>query len=95
MGQVYLDDETGRPEWVTVRTGLFGTKETFVPMSDASMADGGLAVPFSKDVVKDAPRVDVEGHLSKQEEAQLYQHYGLDYGDARSDSGLPEGGSGT
>jgi sporulation protein YlmC with PRC-barrel domain len=29
--EVYLDDETGQPEWVTVRTGLFGTKESFVP----------------------------------------------------------------
>ena len=34
VGQVYLDDATGRPEWVTVRTGLFGLKETFVPATD-------------------------------------------------------------
>ncbi|HEY8372100.1 MAG TPA: PRC-barrel domain-containing protein, partial [Pseudonocardiaceae bacterium] len=31
VGQVYLDDETGQPAWVTVRTGLFGMKESFVP----------------------------------------------------------------
>ena len=31
-GQVYLDDQTGRPEWVTVNTGLFGTNESFVPL---------------------------------------------------------------
>jgi len=95
VGEVYLDDETVRPEWVTVRTGLFGTKETFVPIAQASMADGGLSVPYSKDVVKDAPRIDAEGHLSKEEEAQLYRHHGLDYGDARSDTGRPEGRSGT
>ena len=95
IGQVYLDDETGRPEWVTVRTGLFGNKETFVPISEASVSDGGLTVPYTKDIVKDAPRIDAEGHLSKQEEADLYRHYGLEYGDARSDSGLPQGSAGT
>ncbi len=94
VGQVYLDDETGRPEWVTVSTGMFGTKETFVPIAEASLANGGLTVPYTKDVIKGAPNIDVEGHLSKDEEAQLYRHYGLDYGDARSDSGLPEGRSG-
>jgi hypothetical protein len=24
VGEVYLDDETGRPEWASIRTGLFG-----------------------------------------------------------------------
>ena len=32
VGQVYLDDETGQPDWVTVNTGLFGTRENFVPL---------------------------------------------------------------
>ncbi len=38
---VYLDDETAQPEWMTVRTGLFGTKESFVPIRDAALADDG------------------------------------------------------
>jgi uncharacterized protein (TIGR02271 family) len=91
VGQVYLDDETGRPEWVTVKTGLFGTKETFVPISEATLNNDGLVVPYAKDLVKDAPRVDAEGHLSKSEEADLYEHYGLVYGESRSESGLPQG----
>jgi hypothetical protein len=33
--QVYADDQTGQPEWVTVRTGQFGTKETFIPLAEA------------------------------------------------------------
>ena len=28
---IYLDDETGEPEWALVNTGLFGTKSSFVP----------------------------------------------------------------
>jgi uncharacterized protein (TIGR02271 family) len=97
VGQVYLDDETGKPEWATVQTGLFGTKESFVPLAQAELTDNGLSVPYPKDHVKDAPTVEVEqGHLSPDEEAQLYRHYGLDYSKAaQSDSGLPaQGGTG-
>jgi len=93
VGQVYLDDETGKPEWATVQTGLFGTKESFVPLAQAELTDNGLAVPYTKDHVKDAPNVEVEqGHLSQDEEAHLYRHYGLDYSKAQSDSGLPPKG---
>jgi uncharacterized protein (TIGR02271 family) len=74
--EVYLDDETGQPEWVTVRTGLFGTKESFVPIRDADLTDDGLRVPVSKARVKDAPKVDADGHLSPEEEEELYRYYG-------------------
>jgi uncharacterized protein (TIGR02271 family) len=84
VGQVYLDDETGRPEWVTVSTGLFGTKESFVPVAQADLSGDGLRVPFDKDLVKEAPRVDAEqGHLSREEEAELYRHYNLEYAGGR------------
>ncbi|SDF48308.1 conserved domain-containing protein [Blastococcus fimeti] len=79
-GEVYLDDETGQPEWVTVRTGMFGTKETFVPIRDADLTDDGLRVPVSKDRVKDAPKIDTDGHLSPQEEQELYRYYGMGTG---------------
>jgi uncharacterized protein (TIGR02271 family) len=79
-GEVYLDDETGQPEWVTVRTGMFGTKESFVPIRDADLTDDGLRVPVSKDRVKDAPKVDTDGHLSPQEEQELYRYYGMGSG---------------
>ncbi|MEV7728926.1 PRC and DUF2382 domain-containing protein [Streptomyces sp. NPDC087917] len=77
IGQVYRDDATGRPEWVTVKTGLFGMKESFVPLSGARSDGEALHVPHSKDVVKDAPRVDADQHLDADEEHRLYQHYGL------------------
>ena len=80
VGQLYLDDATGRPEWVTVSTGFFGTRESFVPLGNASFSDDGLSVPFSKDKIKDAPNVDLEadGHLSEDQEAELYRYYGLE-----------------
>ena len=93
VGQVFLDDQTDAPEWVTVRTGLFGTKESFVPIAAATMADGGLKVPYTKDLVKDAPRVDIEqGHLSLDEEAELYRHYGLDGANGTSEAAAGRSG---
>jgi uncharacterized protein (TIGR02271 family) len=91
IGQVYLDDQTGEPEWVTAKTGLFGTSETFIPLAEASTAGADLRVPYTKDTVKDAPRVDTDGHLSQAQEAELYSYYGLSYTEATSDSGLPAG----
>src|SRR3954468_11709522 len=84
--EAYLDDESGQPEWVTVKTGLFGTKESFVPIRDADLTDDGVRVPVSKDQVKDAPKVDADGHLSPQEEQELYRYYGLNAGNGTTDT---------
>jgi uncharacterized protein (TIGR02271 family) len=75
--EVYLDDQSGQPEWVTVRTGLFGTKESFVPIRNADLTDDGVRVPVSKTQVKDAPKIDSDGHLSPQEEQELYRYYDI------------------
>ena len=85
---IYLDRETDAPEWAVVTTGLFGTKRTFVPISDAQPHDDGVRVPFEKATVKDAPRIDPDGELSHDEERTLYQHYGRDYADSERGSGL-------
>jgi len=67
VGQVYLDDTTGQPEWVTVRTGLFGTKESFVPLAAARVEGDELVVDIAKSKVHDAPRIDEDGHLSEEQ----------------------------
>src|SRR3954447_5149990 len=89
--EVYLDADTDRPEWLAVKTGMFGSRISFVPVAEATDADGDVRVPYSKDQVKDAPHAEADGQLSQQEESQLYRHYGLDYSESRSDSGLAEG----
>jgi uncharacterized protein (TIGR02271 family) len=92
--EIYMDSETGKPEWLAVKTGLFGMKLSFIPIAEASDAGGEVRVPYDKAHVKDAPAVEPDGELSQEEEASLYRHYGLDYSEARSDSGLPEGNGG-
>ena len=89
--EVYLDDETGQPEWATVRTGLFGTKESFVPLRDADLTNDGLRVSVTKAQVKDAPKIDTDGHLSPQEEQELYRYYGLGSGTQTQTQGMTQG----
>src|SRR5918992_4845419 len=79
ISDVYLDDETGQPEWLTVKTGLFGSRESFVPTAEARAEGDTVRVPYEKAQVKDAPNVDADGALSQDEEAQLYGHYDLGY----------------
>jgi uncharacterized protein (TIGR02271 family) len=88
---IYLDDETGQPEWATVTSSLFGTKAAFVPLAQAQDTGDSVQVPYDKQQVKDAPSLEADGQLSQDEEAELYRHYGLDYSEHRSDAGLPAG----
>jgi uncharacterized protein (TIGR02271 family) len=91
LEEIYLDQDTGRPEWALVNTGLFGRRSSFVPLAGAEPEGEDVRVAFEKEQVEAAPNID-EGHeLSQSEEADLYGHYGLEYGESRSDSGLPEG----
>ncbi|KPI22184.1 protein of unknown function DUF2382-containing protein [Actinobacteria bacterium OK074] len=77
VSQVYVGDHSGRPEWVTVKTGWFGMKESLVPLTGASRTGEDIHVPYAKDTVKEAPRLDADEHLDPGQEKQLYRHYGL------------------
>lgn len=82
VGQVYYDDDTDQPRWITVHTGLFGTNENFVPVEGAEVSGDRVTVAFDKATVKDAPNIAEDGHLTPDEEERLYRHYGVQYGSA-------------
>ncbi|WP_412515498.1 PRC and DUF2382 domain-containing protein [Actinomadura madurae] len=75
--QVYLNDDSGSPEWVTVHTGWFGMRESFVPLSGARKSKDALQVPYDKETIKGAPNVDADEHLSHAQIVDLYRHYGV------------------
>jgi uncharacterized protein (TIGR02271 family) len=91
---IYLDDETGQPEWATVTSGLFTATTAFVPLAQAQDTGDSVQVPYDKQQVKNAPTMQADGQLSQEDEAELYRHYGLDDSEHRSDSGLPAGTTG-
>jgi uncharacterized protein (TIGR02271 family) len=78
---IYLDRQSGEPEWLAIKTGLFGSNVNFVPIRESSSMEDHVMVPYDKAKVKDAPNVDADGELSPDEERSLYQHYGLEFGD--------------
>ena len=90
IDQLYADSTGGEPTFVTVETGLFGTKTTFVPVGDASLSGDDVSVPYTKDQVKDAPSVDPDGELSAEEEDRLYAHYGIGGGQAAADTEIDD-----
>ncbi len=100
LGDVFLDRDTQRPAWGGVRTGLFGRRESFVPLDRIEAGqDDDLVVPFTKEQVKDAPQIDPEVALTAAEEERLWTHYGQDYaapsGDAGDDAAGPRDGDGS
>jgi stress response protein YsnF len=72
----FADDRTGTPTWVAVSTGLFGTRHSVVPVTDATFTDGALHLPVTADAVKSAPPMAGE-HLDPADEEALRRHYGL------------------
>lgn len=77
IGSVYYEHDTREAAWVTVKTGLFGGKETFVPLAGSRHDNDGLHVAVHKERVSDAPQVEHDGQLSPEEGQQLYRHYGM------------------
>jgi uncharacterized protein (TIGR02271 family) len=73
--QVYLDDQTNEPAWVTVNTGLFGNKESFAPLQGAQEEGDSLRLAVEKSQVKDAPQVADDGHIEDSEQQALYEYY--------------------
>ena len=84
ISEIYEDPETGKPEWATVNTGLFGTTSNFVPLAGATPEGEDVRATVTKSQVKDAPGVESDGELSEQEERRLFDHYGVAYTTAGS-----------
>lgn len=79
ISEIYEDPDTGKPEWATVTSGLFGTKSNFVPLANATANGEDVRAQVTKDQVKDAPGVEADGDLSEAEERRLFEHYGVPY----------------
>ena len=58
VGQVYLDNQTGQPSWVTVKAGWFGTGP--LPLNAATTAGEDITVPYDKTTSR-APRTPTPG----------------------------------
>jgi hypothetical protein len=85
--EIYLDRETGRPEWVLV--DVVGDEARFVPLADASVESSQIRVAHTAAAIRSAPGIGSEPRIDQSEERRLYDHYGLGYSETDSGSGLP------
>jgi uncharacterized protein (TIGR02271 family) len=86
---LYAHAGSETPAWAVVRTGLFGMKESFVPIAGAQQTGGQVRVQVTKEEVSGAPRISPGGELTLDEELELYRHYDLEYPE---EAGTPEVG---
>ena len=76
--EVYINDSTGQPDFVEVGHGLFGMSSSIVPLRGHRLDGENLQLAFSKDHIKDAPSIRDDEHLSEEDHATIYRHFGLD-----------------
>ena len=75
---VYVNDTTGQPDFVSVNHGLFGGGDSIVPLRGHTLRDGELHLAFPKERIEDAPDLDENGHLTTEDQEAFYRHYGLE-----------------
>ena len=100
---IYVDAQTDQPQWMAVKTGLWGSERSFVPLADATPVGDAVRTPYVKRQIDDAPKLAAEEDLPDDQVVELYRYYGLDYdvpvdGDvdiARSNDRLPAIAPGT
>ena len=72
---VYQSTDGPEGTFVTVSTGLWGSHASFVPLDHAELEGDRVVVPYDKDLVKDAPRIEADEDLTAPEEDRLHEHY--------------------
>jgi sporulation protein YlmC with PRC-barrel domain len=77
--EIYLDRESGRPEWVLV--DLSDEDARFVPLAGAEVESWQIRVAVPAAKIHSAPGIGTEPRIDQSEERRLYAHYGISYGD--------------
>jgi hypothetical protein len=75
IGDLYLDEETDRPAYAGVRTGLLGRRESILPLEGLVDRDGELIAPYDAELIHDAPAIDPDEALDDAEQTRLARHY--------------------
>jgi len=77
VDSIYFDNDTNKPEWAAVKSGLFGGHVSLVPLQRGDWDGSTLTVPFDKQALKTAPHHDPDVAISPTDEDELYRHYGM------------------
>lgn len=80
---VYVDERTGAPAWLLARMGRFGHR-SLVPAADAVGGVGHVWVPYDRDTIRRAPRIEPGDTLTAAQELDFCSHYGVPDGQGRA-----------
>jgi hypothetical protein len=72
---VYVDDESKEPRYVSIKTGVFGTGTAVVPVKKDDLIQGIIRVGYTKEVVQEAPDVDVGDELDPETEKKITGYF--------------------
>ncbi|MEA2151307.1 MAG: rane protein [Solirubrobacteraceae bacterium] len=89
IDEIYLVEETGRPEWARVKLGTIGSRATLVPLAGAASSGDGVRAAYDKSVVDEAPRIDGDDP-SDEQVAAVYRHYRIDSGNGANGGSATE-----
>ena len=72
-------DESDRPEYIGVKTGLLGTKTTLIPIELVRVNEKRqlVEVEADKDTIKEAPTVGDDKEITHEFERQVLSYYGV------------------
>jgi sporulation protein YlmC with PRC-barrel domain len=88
LRDVYVDVETDEPQFGTVKEGVFTRHLTFVPLAGVQVGPDYLQVTATKDQVRSAPDIELQGEeLSQADESTLYHHFEQNYTPIKNESG--------
>ena len=77
IADVYESTDGGGGTFATVTTGLFAGGSSFFPLDAAELKGDDVVVPYTKEFVRDAPRVENDEELTAPEEKRLFEYYSL------------------
>lgn len=77
VDEVFVDEQTHQPAFVSVKGGIFGMRERMVPLQGARVGTDQVQVPFDRQRIKDAPNSGSADGTGPQATAELYRHYGI------------------
>jgi hypothetical protein len=94
--KVLVDAVDGHPTWAVLHGGLFGRKNLFVPLEQATWEHDDVFVELDRDTIKNAPHPDADGGLSPEHEQELRAYFhdqdrdaGADADSADAQTGVP------
>jgi hypothetical protein len=76
---IYFDEQTDSAQWMVVKTGLFGTRHSFVPLAGATAAGDVITTPIDKGEIDRAPMIDAAEDVPDAQVVELYRYYCMPY----------------